>query len=233
MKLSGTPRVRTGHMQTPRWLLRVSALALVTLLLAACETKTDRRAMMEEARHSVPPMAATETFFDGKVIAHLTLAGSNGREGGGSGGDDSGGGGRHGRGGGRHGGGGSGGGRHGGSRGGSEDASGSGEIVQQAHHYESMMPAVMLHLRLENTSADAVTVEVRDLNSELGDFAVKPDTLTIAPGQSGEPDDMQSLLGVDTYEMPVTLALRIGDKTETKVLTLKPVTPPAAPPPGS
>ena len=72
---------------------------------------------------------------------------------------------------------------------------------------------------------------MRDLNSELGDFAVRPDKLTVSPGQSEEPDPMQSLLGVDSYSLPVTITLRTAGRTETKVLTLQLVTP--APPPGN
>ncbi len=94
--------------------------------------------------------------------------------------------------------------------------------------HASNMPPAMLRLRLENTSTASVEVEVRDLNSELGDFAVQPDKLTLDPGQSAEPDPMESLLGLDTYSLPVTISLRWNGRTETKVLTLQLVKP--APP---
>jgi len=90
----------------------------------------------------------------------------------------------------------------------------------------------VLRLRLENITAYAMDVEVRDVNSELGDFAVRPDKLTLQPGQSEEPDPMESLLGLDTYSLPVTITLRSAGRTETKVLTLQLVTPaPDASPP--
>ncbi|MEO6874646.1 MAG: hypothetical protein ABI222_07470 [Opitutaceae bacterium] len=213
-------------MKSSPWARGVVGVALATLLVAGCESKADRRERMAEARQSIPPMAANDTFFDGRVVAHLTLGSGGGEGAGPDGGNGGGGGGRHGGGGGHHGG--MGGGRRGGG-GGSDDSSNSGEVAHQAHHNESIMPAALLRLRLENTSTAAVVVQIRDLNSELGDFAVRPDTLSLAPGQSVEPDGMESLLGVDSFELPVTLTLRVGEKTETKVLILKPVPLPPAP----
>ena len=213
-----------------------SSLAVIAMLLAGCESRPDPHAMMEEARHSVPPMAANEPFFDGAVIAHLTLGNDTGA--GGGPGDDSTGGGGHGGGGtgGRHGGGHGGGGMGGGGSGRGThqggDQSGGGDGAPSASMHRSNMPPAMLRLRLENTSAAAVDVEVVGLDSELGDFAVRPDKLTIAPGQSQEPDPMESLLGLDTYSLPVTITLRCAGHTETKVLTLQLVKPaPDAPTP--
>jgi hypothetical protein len=225
-------------MKTPSRPLRASLCVIATLLLAACESHPDRHAMMEESRHPVPPMAANEPFFDGTVIAHLTLgsvaggsSGSgddsdsgSGHSGGGSGGGRH----SHGGGGGYGGGGGGGGGRH---QGGSQSSDSSGEDAPSPTMRASNLPPAMLRLRLENTGAATVDVEVRDLNSDLGDFAVRPDKLTIEPGQSAEPDPMESLLGLDTYALPVTITLRSGGKTETKVLTLQLVKP--APTPAS
>ena len=226
-------------MKPPCRPLRAPLCIIVTLLLAGCESRPDRPAMMEEARHSVPPMAANEPFFDGAIIAHLTLGSDTGA--GGGPGDDSSRGSGHGGGGmgGRHGGGRGGGGMGGGGSGRGMrqggDQSG-GEGAPSASLHRSNMPPAMLRLRLENTTAVAVDVEVRGLDSELGDFAVRPDKLTIAPGQSEEPDPMESLLGLDTYSLPVTVTLRFAGRSETKVLTLqlvKPATHASAPNPGS
>ena len=226
-------------MKPTRLPLRVALCAALPLLFAACESHPDRHAMMEEARHSVPPMAANESFFDGAVIAHLTLGSDTGAGGGPDSDSDKGGGGRGGAGGGgggrRHGGGGGMGGGGGGMRQGGGQSGGDGAPSPAMR--TSNMPPAMLRLRLENTTAAAIDIEVRGMDSELGDFAVRPDKLTIQPGQSEEPDPMESLLGVDTYSLPVTLTLRSAGRTETKVLTLqllKPATPPApSPNPGS
>ena len=215
-------------MMPPR--LRAPLLTLAALLLASCESRPDRHAMMEEARHSVPPMAADEPFFNGTVIAHLTLRGDAGSGGQGDDTETAGGGSR----GGSRGGGG-GGRRGGGSRGGmrqsGSDTSGTSDSGASPSMHRSAMPAAFLRLRLENTTAAAIEIEVRDLDSALGDFAVRPDKLTVMPGQSDEPDPMESLLGLDSYDLPVTVTLRISGKTETKVLTLHLVNPPSVTPP--
>jgi len=221
-------------------LLRAFLPFLAVLLFAACETSPDRRAMREEARRSVPPMAASETFFGGQIGVKLTLGGLDvapDERGGGSGGGSS----RHG--GGHHGGGT---GLTGGNRGGmgGEPSFGSYEGNERlgptdvgstsevpVRHGESEMPPALLRLHLENTGPDTVIVEVRDLDSALGDFAVRPDRLVLEPGKSAEPDPMESLLGLESYALPVTITLRVGGKTETKILTLRVVPPaPAAPP---
>ena len=88
----------------------------------------------------------------------------------------------------------------------------------------------MMRLQLVNTSADKITVEIRDLNSELGNFATRPDTFTLEAGATGEPGDMQSLMGVESLALPVTLTLRVAGKTESKVLTLRPAPAPESKP---
>lgn len=220
-------------MTSPR--LPLSAcLAAVTLLLAACETRPDRHAMNEEAHHSVPPMAADEPFFNGSVIAHLTLRGDVGGGGGPDSDSDKGGSHGGGGGGGRHGGGRSGGMGGGSGRGrsaSSGDSTSSTDGSSASSMHRSAMPAAVLRLRLENTTPATLEVEVRDLDSALGDFAVRPDKLTIVTGESEEPDPMESLLGVDSYDLPVTVSLRLGGKTETKILTLHLVNPAPPTPP--
>ncbi len=212
-------------MVSPR--LSVGSLFLIigALVLVGCESRPNRRAMMEEARRSVPSMAADEPFFDGAIIAHLTLKGDTGGRGG-SGDSDSGGG-RGRGGGGRHGGGRGGGGR--GMRQPSDDSDG---VAPSPAMHASAMPAAMLRLRLENTTQAEMDVEVRGLDSQIGNFAVRPDKLIVMPGQSEEPDPMESLLGVDTLSLPVTVTLRWNGRTETKVMMLQ-VTQPVPEPPAA
>lgn len=94
---------------------------------------------------------------------------------------------------------------------------------------ESPLPPVALRLRLTNTTDAPLEIEFVECNSQLGNFAVQPRTLTLEPKQPGQPDPMISLLGVTAPELPVTLALKIAGQAEKKVLTLKPVqVPPAA-----
>lgn len=208
----------------------VGLLFLGVFLLSGCESGGDRRAM-DEARRSVPPMAADEVFFDGQLAAHLTLG--SGLDHGPGQGPGKGPGGRGPRGGRPH--------MEGirnntsgmtelGNEGANErpdsiDAGGADD--NRPRYTESHMPPALLRLRLENTSAKTITVEIRDLNSELGNFATRPDKFTLEPGASGQPGAMQSLLGLDTLALPVTLTLWVDGKTETKVLTLRPVPVPA------
>jgi hypothetical protein len=90
-------------------------------------------------------------------------------------------------------------------------------------------------LRLTNHGKETVEVTFVDCRSELGDFAVQPEKLALAPQQSAEPDSMNSRLGIPTEQLLVTLSLKMGTKTETKTLTLRPTKPadssPSAPPP--
>lgn len=85
----------------------------------------------------------------------------------------------------------------------------------------SPLPPVTIHLILSNPGTEPVTVTVLDFSSDLGDFAVDPDTLAIAPGQSGEPTPMVSHLGVSSDEMPFKVALRVGKAKETRTFLVK------------
>jgi hypothetical protein len=232
-ELSGEPCVRERlPTMNSRSLhpFRAALLALTLLGIAGCESDPDRHAM-EEARRSMPAMAAQDTFFDGKISAHLTLGSSLVEIASPGKGPDGSSGGRGAQGGGHmHGGGrGSGAGRGRGREGGSARPEGEGSANSdepRPHLVNSPMPPARLHLWLENTSPVPLVVEIRGLNSELGDFATQPDTFTLEPGASAEPDAMQPLLGVDSLALPITLTLRAGGKVETRILTLRPIPPP-------
>jgi hypothetical protein len=93
------------------------------------------------------------------------------------------------------------------------------------------VPPVTLHLILTNTSADPVTVQLIDFNSDLGNFVIDPDVLTIAPGQSAEPTPMVSNLGVSSDEIPFTVTLKYGAARESRTVPVTPIAlPPAADP---
>lgn len=94
----------------------------------------------------------------------------------------------------------------------------------------STLPPAQLKLHLKNNSAtDAVSCEVADFNSALGNFAVFPSTYQLAAGQSAISETMTSRLGVESTEIPVTVALRIQGKVEKKVITLHQIQPLAEP----
>lgn len=193
---------------------------------------------------SVPdyPVAMTgqETFSDGVIVATVTLGmptrfKSGSDEGGRGGKSHSGhrGGGRRGGGGGMSGGmggGGYGGGMQSGDEGpGPESASG--DEAPPPRVAGSHLPPAQLKLHLKNTSAsETVSCEVVDFNSSLGNFAVFPSNYKIEAGQTLTSEIMTSRMGVEGSEIPVKVALRIGDHVERKVIKLSLISPPEKPP---
>lgn len=84
----------------------------------------------------------------------------------------------------------------------------------------SPMPPMTLRLNLANRTKQALEVGILELNSDLGNFAVQPDRLILAAGQAAEPEAMTSQLGIMGDNLPVKIALRIGDKTESQIITV-------------
>ena len=98
----------------------------------------------------------------------------------------------------------------------------------------STLPPVALRLRVSNQTSAPLEIEFIECKSSLGNFAVRPAKLTVAAGESAQPDPMNSLLGVSNEEIPVVVGLRLDGKLEKHELVLvrvarKAVTPPAAP----
>jgi len=156
-------------------------------------------------------MHGTQSFFAGKIVVEARLTEGGGRHGGTGGpgpggppegGDDEGdgGGGR------RHG--------HRGGGGGGRGYLGGGGMS------ESNLPPVTLRLHITNTSDAPIEVTFNGCDSALGNFVVVPEKMTIAAGQSAEPDPMRSLLGIPADEVPLELALAMPGKSEKKTVTL-------------
>lgn len=85
----------------------------------------------------------------------------------------------------------------------------------------SPMPPVTLRVVLENRGTEPMDVEVTEVNSELGNFAVRPSKLTIAPGEKSTLDPMISQLGVTSDEIPLKISVRTGGKKDTKIFEVK------------
>ncbi len=108
-------------------------------------------------------------------------------------------------------------------------------------NHDTEMPPAMMRLRIDNTTEAVMVVQIREVKSELGNFAIRPDELTLDPGKSAEVEPMVSMLGVESFSLPVSVTLRVGGQTESKVITLHVVPPdqhtpapapaPSAPPP--
>jgi hypothetical protein len=85
----------------------------------------------------------------------------------------------------------------------------------------SPLPPVTLHLILTNTGGEPVTVEMIDFESDLGNFALDPDRLTIAPGATAEPTSMVSQLGVSSDVIPFKVTLRVGKAKESQTVQVR------------
>jgi len=85
----------------------------------------------------------------------------------------------------------------------------------------SPMPPVTLRVAFENKSSEPLEIEVTEVNSYLGNFAVRPPKLTLAPGAQGALDPMISQLGVTSDEIQLKLEVRQGGKKEQQVMIVK------------
>jgi hypothetical protein len=90
-------------------------------------------------------------------------------------------------------------------------------------------PAVQLHLSLTNDGTEPFEIEVLEFSSLLGNFAVQPAKVSLAPGQSAAFDPMTSRLGIPQGDLPIKVRLRHGDKTDEQTLILKMIEGSAAP----
>ncbi|MBI5426355.1 MAG: hypothetical protein HZA32_19950 [Opitutae bacterium] len=211
---------------------------LVASLLASCAS--DDRPHRGAPPKPPTPVAGEGMFFGGQLVATVHVGMEFQRpEGGGEGntrGGREGGGGRRGGGGGMSFGGGAGpmqfgggpgGGSHGGPRGGGErggeetrgEFGGGGPRIAPA----GGLP-LMIHLRLRNTGSAPLEVAAPDFDSPLGNFVVLPAKLTVPPGETAEFTPMTSFVRGDLPdELPVTLALRVGGKTDKQTIVLRPV----------
>jgi hypothetical protein len=97
----------------------------------------------------------------------------------------------------------------------------------------SPMPPVTLRLKIENLSGAPVNIEILDFDSDLGNFAVHPGELAVAPAQIAEPDPMISQMGVTSDTIPVKITLKVGGVKESQTVLVKArvvAPPPPAPP---
>ena len=85
----------------------------------------------------------------------------------------------------------------------------------------SPMPPVTLRVQLENRGTEPMEIEVTEVNSYLGNFAVRPPVLKLAAGEKGMLEPMISQLGVTSDEIPLKLEVRFAGKKELQVVVVK------------
>ena len=93
--------------------------------------------------------------------------------------------------------------------------------LRAKHAVSSPLPPVTLRLKLGNLAGEAVTVQIHTFESDLGNFAVRPEVVKIAPRQIGQPEPMISQMGVTSDAIPVKVTLKLGNRTETKIIMVK------------
>jgi hypothetical protein len=85
----------------------------------------------------------------------------------------------------------------------------------------SPLPPVTLHLILTNTGAEPLTVTMIDFESDMGNFAIDPESLTLAPGETGEPTAMVSQLGVSSDVIDFKVTLKVGKDRESRTFQVR------------
>ena len=103
------------------------------------------------------------------------------------------------------------------------------EMYGRVNYQSILPPRLALTFTFVNTSTQTITLTIAEVNSLLGNFAPRPEKVTLAPGQEGSIDPMLSTFDNNFEELDVTLTLRRGGKGETQVLKLRRVQP--SPPP--
>jgi hypothetical protein len=95
------------------------------------------------------------------------------------------------------------------------------EMYGRSNYEFVQPPRLALTFKFTNTGATPITFKIVDVNSPLGNFAPRPETLTVAPGQAGSVDPMLSNTDSNFEELEVTLTVKIGGKEESQVLKLR------------
>lgn len=91
------------------------------------------------------------------------------------------------------------------------------------------IPRIQLRVAVTNTSRETLGFAITDVVSALGNFAVRPERLSLAPGQSAQIDPFCSAFPEALTALTVEVRLRHAGQTETHTLQLAPATGAAAP----
>lgn len=83
------------------------------------------------------------------------------------------------------------------------------------------IPRQVLQIALTNHSETELTVRPLECTSLLGNFAVRPEKVTLAPGETVTLDAMRGGIGANLDRLEVSLAFSAGGKIEKKVVVVE------------
>lgn len=110
------------------------------------------------------------------------------------------------------------------------------EMYGQKNYQYILAPRIALTFKFTNTANQPIVVTIAEVNSLLGNFAPRPEKLTLAPGQESSIDPMLSTFDDNFEDLDLTLTIRSGGQSETHVLKLRreqPLPPTGSEKPGS
>ena len=197
----------------------IFALGFSVLLSACASADHDGRRSGGRGRPVQPRLAESTTFFDGVLRADVSLEpitfGKPGDERVGPGGGP---GGRHRR---NRGGGYPDGGGRPEDFGGGDDRGDSAEDAPMRRIPIGAPPTMELRAKFTNNSEAPVEFAVPDFVSPLGNYAVRPEKLTLAPHAIAELDPMPAVYPDTVTELTVNIRVRMIGKSDSKSVTLR------------
>ncbi len=213
MKNVITPQFTRGKFS---WFLASLAISASVALLFGCAGPGGARS--RSAAPAQPKLAAQTTFLDGTLLAQFSFEALSFHGGPGGGGKSGGPGGGHRS---RRNKEGDGPGVGGPPEGGPDGDSG--DDGSAMRHPNIAIARALLHVTLTNNSKETLNFAVTDVISQLGNFAIRPERFSLAPGQSGEIDPLASTFQDPLTELTVETHVRHAGKKETQTVRLLPV----------
>jgi len=107
------------------------------------------------------------------------------------------------------------------------------EMYGKVNYQYILPPRLALTLSFVNKGKQPLVVTITEVNSVMGNFAPRPETLMLGPGEEGRVDPMLSSFDNNFEALDVTVGIRLGARAEEQVLHLRRTekAPPPAPPP--
>ena len=95
------------------------------------------------------------------------------------------------------------------------------EMYGKKNYDYVLPPRSALIVKFTNHDAKPLTFTIAEVNSVLGNFVPRPETLTLAPGQQRVIDPMLSNFDGNFEEVELTVTVKTGSLKESHVLKLQ------------